>query len=80
MEIRVLGDPDARTFRERIVPIQKVTRWPAIVALVLLAAILAMAGAPLGDPDGARHVVECLGARKGDQQGSQRPTVTRFAA
>lgn len=65
VEIRVLGDPDARTFRERIVAIQKVTRWPAIVALVLLVAILAMAGTLLGGPDGARHVVSALAREKG---------------
>ena len=56
VKIRVLRDPDARTFRERIVAIQKVTRWPATVALVLLVAILAMAGTLLGGPHGARHV------------------------
>ena len=65
VEIRVLGDPDARTFRERIVAIQKVTRWPAIVALVLLVAILAMAGTLLGGPDGARHVVSAMARERG---------------
>jgi hypothetical protein len=65
VEIRVLEDPDARTFREPIVAIQKVTRWPATVALVLLAAILAMAGTPLGGPDGARHVVSALARERG---------------
>ena len=65
VEIRVLEDPDARTFRERIVAIQKVTRWPAIVALVLLAAILAMAGTLPGGPDGARHVVSALTRERG---------------
>lgn len=65
VEIRVLGDPDARAFRKRIVAIQKVTRWPAIVALVLLAAILAMAGTPMGGPDGARQVVNALARERG---------------
>jgi hypothetical protein len=65
VEIRVLEGPDARTFRERIVAIQKVTRWVAIVALVLLAAILAMAGTLVGGPDGARHVVSALARERG---------------
>ena len=43
----------------------KATRWPAIVALVLLAAILAMAGTPMGGPDGARQVVSALARERG---------------
>jgi hypothetical protein len=65
VEIRVLRDPDAGTCRERIVAIQKVTRWPTIVALVLLASILAMAGTLLGGPDGARHVVSAMARERG---------------
>ena len=65
VEIRLLGDPDARSFRDRIVALQRVTRWPAVVALVLLAAILAMAGTPRGGPDGARHVVSALARDRG---------------
>ena len=65
VEIRLLGDPNARTLRERKVAIQKVTRWGAIVALVLLAAILAMAGTLLPGPDGARHVVSALARERG---------------
>lgn len=59
VEIRVLGDPDARASRKRLV------RWPAIVALVLLVAILAMAGTLQGGPDGARHVVSALARERG---------------
>jgi hypothetical protein len=65
VEIRVLRDPDARTFCERIVAIQKVTRWPASVALVLLAATLAMAGTLPSGPDGARHVGGALTRERG---------------
>lgn len=65
VEIRVLGDPDARTIHERSVAIQTFTRWPAIVALVLLAAILAIAGTPLGGPNGARHVVNASTHERG---------------
>jgi hypothetical protein len=65
VEIRMLGDPDARPFREWTGAIQKITRWPAVVALVLLAAILAMAGTPLRGPDGARHVVSALARERG---------------
>jgi len=65
VEITVQRDPDARASRERIVAIQQVTRWPAIVALVLLGAILAMAGTRQGSPDRPRHVVSAFARERG---------------
>jgi hypothetical protein len=59
VEVTVLRDPDARASRMRLV------RWPAMVGLGLLVAILAMAGTLQGGPDGAGHGVGAVARETG---------------
>src|SRR5436190_17838930 len=70
MEITVLPNPDARTVRERIAAIRQVARWPAVVALALLVAILATAVTLPGDRNGGRHVVSATARESGPAGGA----------
>lgn len=63
VEITVPPHPDAGTVQERIAAIQRMPRWPAVVALALFVATLAMAVTLPGGRDGGRHGVSA-GARE----------------
>ncbi len=57
VEIAVLPNPDGRSVRTRIAAIERVARWPVVVVLALVVAILATAATLPGDRGGGRHVV-----------------------
>jgi hypothetical protein len=65
VEITVLPNPDASILRERIAAIQKVARWPACVALVLLVAVLAAAVTLPDHRDGGRYAVSAMARESG---------------
>ncbi len=67
MEITALANPGARNLRERIAAIQKVARWPAVVALALLVAFLATAVTLAGDRDRGRRVLSATARESGPE-------------
>ena len=56
VDITVLPNRDARPWRGHVAAIPKLTRWPAVLALALLLAILAIGVAVPGDRHGGRHL------------------------
>ena len=65
VEITELPNPDARTLRDRMTVIQKVVRWPQVVALALFVAVLGTAVTLPGDGDGARRLASATPRQSG---------------